>query len=76
MKVHDQKGKLSFYSNQITFNYNQLCHPVHFGITQYKQFPKKKKKKSPQEGKRKGKRDGKEEKKKKGWKEFVRKKGE
>ena len=56
-----KKGKVSFYSNQITFNYNQRCHPLHLGSTQYKQFPQKKKK--PQERKRKGKRDENKEKK-------------
>ena len=39
------KEKVSLYSNQITFNYNQKCHPLHPRDTWYKQFPPKKKKK-------------------------------
>ena len=83
------KEKVSLYSNQITFNYNQKCHPLHLRDTWYKQFPQKKnfkKKKKEGEGKEragggkkegKGKeRDGKEEKKRKGWQEFVRKERE
>ena len=38
------KEKVSLYSNQITFNYNQKCHPLHPRDTWYKQFPEKKKK--------------------------------
>ena len=34
------KGKVSLYSNQIAFSYNQW---LHLGSSQYKQFPKKKK---------------------------------
>ena len=34
------KEKVSLYSNQITFSYNQW---LHLGSTYYKQFPKKKK---------------------------------
>ena len=34
------KEKVSLYSNQITFSYNQW---LHLGSTQYKQFPQKKK---------------------------------
>ena len=34
------KEKVSLYSNQITFSYNQS---LHLGSTQYKQFPQKKK---------------------------------
>ena len=78
------KEKVSLHSNQITFNYNQKCHPLHLRDTWYQQFPKKKaSKKKEGEGKEiveeggkkegKGKkRDGKEEKKRKGWQEFVR----
>ena len=35
------KEKVSLYSNQITFSYNQW---LHLGSSQYKQFPQKKKK--------------------------------
>ena len=69
------KEKVSLYSNQVTFNYNQWCHRLHLGSTQYKQFPRKKKKKL-QEEKRKGKRGGKEEKKKKGMEGVCAKEGE
>ena len=49
------KEKVFLYSNQITFNYNQKCHPLHLRDTWYKQFPQKKKKTSgrKKEGKRK-----------------------
>ena len=83
------KDKVSLYSNQITFNYNQKCHPLHLRDTWYKQFPQKKTSKKKKEGegkeraeeggKKEGKgkeRDGKEEKKRKGWQEFVRKERE
>ena len=36
------KEKVSLYSNQITFNYNQKCHPLYPRDTWCKQFPKKK----------------------------------
>ena len=36
------KEKVSLYSNKITFSYNQW---LHLGSSQYKQFPKKNKKK-------------------------------
>ena len=36
------KEKVSLYSNQITFSYNQW---LHLGSSQYKQFPQKKRKK-------------------------------
>ena len=83
------KEKVSLYSNHITFNYNQKCHPLHLRDTWYKQFPQKKKKNFRKEGegkkraeeggKKEGKgkeRDGKEEKKRNGWQEFVRKEKE
>ena len=54
------KEKVSLYSNQITFSYNQW---LHLRSTQYKQLPQKKKK--LKEEKSKGKRGGKEKKKKK-----------
>ena len=47
------KEKVSLYSNQITFNYNQKCHPLHPRDTWYKQFPQKKKKKKRREKERK-----------------------
>ena len=68
------KEKVSLYSNQVTFNYNQWCHRLHLGSTQYKQFPKKKKK--LREENRKGKQGGKEEKKKKGMERVCAKEGE
>ena len=39
-KLKAIKEKVSLYSNQITFSYNQW---LHLGSTQYKQFPQKKK---------------------------------
>ena len=69
------KEKVSLYSTQVTFNYNQWCHRLHLGSTQYKQFPQTKNKKL-QEEKRKGKRGGKEEKKKKGMERVCAKEGE
>ena len=76
-KLIDIKGKASPYSNQITFSYNQWCHRLHLGSTQYKQFPKKKKNFRKKKGKENEIRPemwkrGEEE--KKGWKEFVQKK--
>ena len=62
-KLIDIKGKVSLYSNQITFSYNQWCHRLHLRSTQYKQFPQKKKKKKKMGE---GQKCGKEEKKKKG----------
>ena len=47
------KEKVSFYSNYITFNYNQKCHPLHLRDTWYKQFPQKKKKKQKTSGRKK-----------------------
>ena len=48
------KEKVFLYSNQITFNYNQKCHPLHLRDTWYKQFPQKKKTSGrKKEGKRK-----------------------
>ena len=65
------KEKVSHYSNQVTFNYNQWYHRLHLGSTQYKQFPQKKK----NFGKKRGKENEveKRRRRKKGWKEFVRK---
>ena len=63
------KEKVSLYSNQITFNYNQKCHPLHLRDTWYKQFPQKKKK---GEGKERGE---KEEKKKGDGKSLCGRKG-
>ena len=42
-KFIDIKGKVFLYSNRITFSYNQWCHQLHIGSTQYKQLPLKKK---------------------------------
>ena len=56
-KFIDVKGKVILYSNRITFSYNQWCHRLHLGSTQYKQFPQKKKKKRNFK-KKKGKGDG------------------
>ena len=66
------KEKVSLYSNQVTFNYNQWCHRLHLGSTQYKQFPRTKKKNFR---KKRGKENEveKRRRRKKGWKEFVRK---
>ena len=40
------KEKSFFIPIQITFNYNQKCHPLHLRDTWYKKFPQKKKKTS------------------------------
>ena len=53
------KEKVSLYSNQITFNYNQKCHPLHLRDTWYKQITSGRKKENEMEINRK------EEKKKK-----------
>ena len=45
------KEKVSLYSNQITFNYSQKCHPLHPRDTWYKEFPQKKKKQREKERK-------------------------
>ena len=66
-KFIDIKGKVSLYSNRITFSYNQWCHQLHLESTQYKQFPLTKKKKKERkekerkevEKRRRRKRDGK-----------------
>ena len=56
-KFIDIKGKVSLYSNRIIFSYNQWCHRLHLGSTQYNQFPLKKKIEEEKE-EREGKRDG------------------
>ena len=69
------KEKVSLYSNQSTFNYNQKCHPLHLRDTWYKKFPQNKKiyiKKKEGEGKERG---GKKEKKKRDGKSLCGRKG-